>query len=251
MTEKALSIFIGFVTTLILVAAVIFLSQKQFFNLPQQEVGIVLSAKNSAVLKYNSTKWDHLKKGDLIHYDDNLQGGPKAYLAIQWLNEGETEFKKSFLTRVHRDSKNKLTLSWKKGVPPISSPVEVITTKKWALPSYVEFTPTQPEAAGLTTPKQQKNKKLTNQQITKVIQSDYVRLRACLANNIRQAGVSEGKATMHLNILPTGETKDIYLKDTDFKNRSMNECLLTFFKRLEFPSFEGKPIEINYPVIFE
>ncbi len=251
MTDKAFSIFIGFAITLIFIASATLFTKKSFFNTPAQEVGIVVSAKNSMILRPGAPEWSHLKKGDLIYFNDSLQGGKKAYLAIQWLAEGETEFKKDFLTTINKNSKNKLVLSWKKGPLPKKSAVDIVASKNWVLPGHVEFSPAQSDNRELTTPKQQRNNKLTNQQITQVIQSDYVRLRACLANNIRQAGISEGKATMHLNILPTGETKDIYLKDSDFKNRSMNECLLTFFKRLEFPSFEGKAIEINYPVIFE
>lgn len=75
---------------------------------------------------------------------------------------------------------------------------------------------------------------LTNQEINQVITADFAALRNCVMQEIRGNPSFRG-VTIQFFIRPSGTTGGVELKESQYQNRPVGQCLIERFRAMRFP----------------
>lgn len=91
--------------------------------------------------------------------------------------------------------------------------------------------------------------RLDDEDILRVLRKNKDEINEC-RNKQRKADASlEGVMTMEFVILPDGRTSQHTAQPAKFKSSVVGQCVVSAVKRWRFPSFSGKPLPVNFPVV--
>lgn len=94
---------------------------------------------------------------------------------------------------------------------------------------------------------------LTHKYLIKVLSQQQNYLRRCYENHLRSNTTSTSKGTIVVEfmILPFGEIRDVEIKDSNFKDKTFENCIQTVFLRTQVKKFNGEKFLITFPLEFE
>ncbi|MBZ0273529.1 AgmX/PglI C-terminal domain-containing protein, partial [bacterium] len=92
-----------------------------------------------------------------------------------------------------------------------------------------------------------KGEQLTDQQIKGVIASRVKIFTHCFFMGVRENPKMSGYAMMNFTINPNGSVGAAYLKSSSLASPVAEDCLVARMKRVQFPSFNGKPQDVSFP----
>jgi len=86
--------------------------------------------------------------------------------------------------------------------------------------------------------------------ITKVLARSARALRACLEAQLRRnPGFKGGRVVLGLRIKPSGVVGEATLQPREFDGAGVGACLKEKGRRIVFPSFEGEPMDVEFPLV--
>ncbi len=92
---------------------------------------------------------------------------------------------------------------------------------------------------------------LSNEYIEKVIRTHAAAFQHCQMNSIRDNLASEGSLLFNMTISPAGQVAHLHILQDMLNNKELLECTRSVLERLQFESFNGDPMTINYPIDYK
>ena len=94
---------------------------------------------------------------------------------------------------------------------------------------------------------------LTHKYLIKVLSQQQNFLRRCFENHLRTNPNSTEKGTIVVEfmVLPFGEIRDVEIKDSNFNDKTFENCIQTVFLRTQVKKFQGEKFLITFPLEFE
>jgi hypothetical protein len=86
--------------------------------------------------------------------------------------------------------------------------------------------------------------------IQRVVRTNFGKFRLCYEAGLRNCPNLSGRVTVNFTIQPSGTVSRADSKGSDIPDAAVAKCVAARFKELVFPSFEGPPIKVTYPVVF-
>ncbi len=94
---------------------------------------------------------------------------------------------------------------------------------------------------------------LTSKYLNQVLSQQQIYFTRCFENHLRENAdsVSSGNILVEFMVLPHGEIRDVVIKESNFQNRTFENCIKTVFARTQLKKFSGEKFLILYPLEFE
>ncbi len=86
--------------------------------------------------------------------------------------------------------------------------------------------------------------------IQRVIRASFGKFRRCYELGLRSCPNLQGRVNVNFTIRPNGTVSRADGKGSDLADTAVVDCVTREFKQLVFPTFEGPPIRVSYPVLF-
>jgi hypothetical protein len=86
--------------------------------------------------------------------------------------------------------------------------------------------------------------------IQRIIRQNFGQFRLCYEAGLRSCPNLQGRVTVGFIILRDGSVKGARVVASDLADKAVATCVAQRMGELTFPSFEGKPIKVSYPIMF-
>lgn len=84
-----------------------------------------------------------------------------------------------------------------------------------------------------------------------VVRESFGRFRHCYEQALRDCPRLQDRVVVEFVIRPDGTVAKAKDGGSDMVDKSVIQCVVKAFESLRFPSFDGPPIRVVYPVVFE
>ncbi|MEW5848602.1 MAG: AgmX/PglI C-terminal domain-containing protein [Myxococcota bacterium] len=91
---------------------------------------------------------------------------------------------------------------------------------------------------------------LAGEAIVKAARAGMPAMNACYENALKRNSKLRGRMVVGFVIDEEGHVQDAHLESDELGDADLGKCVLTRFKRLEFPKPEGGAVEASFPVVF-
>jgi hypothetical protein len=92
---------------------------------------------------------------------------------------------------------------------------------------------------------------LSQAEITAVLKRNQKALQGCYMRQLkRDDSLANGRATLRFRIHKDGRPRDVGLEKR-YDGTVLKQCLVSVVERWVFPEFDGDPIPVEYPLIFQ
>jgi predicted Zn finger-like uncharacterized protein len=91
--------------------------------------------------------------------------------------------------------------------------------------------------------------KLSELQVTRVIQRHYNQVKSCLERQLKRDASISGKMYVVARLRPDGKVQKVHIATTKFHGTFVEECLVKEINRWVFPAFRGDTYEITFPLL--
>jgi hypothetical protein len=91
---------------------------------------------------------------------------------------------------------------------------------------------------------------LSPEVIQRVVRDNFGRFRLCYEAALRSCPNLQGRVAVKATIRPNGTVTNVRDGGSDVADSAVTRCVLKEFGKLEFPAFQGKPIQLSYPILF-
>ncbi len=92
--------------------------------------------------------------------------------------------------------------------------------------------------------------RLAPEEIQKVVRSHYEALRTCYEAALARDPKAEGRVEMRFVIGPDGATKSVRVQSSTLTDCGAVRCMREHYQRMHFPSPQGGPVTVVYPIMF-
>lgn len=95
---------------------------------------------------------------------------------------------------------------------------------------------------------------LSNKYLSQVIAQQQMYFTRCYENHLRENPNKEsnfGTMLIEILVLPHGEIRDVVVKESNFKDKTFENCIKTVFSRTPIKKFSGEKFYALYPLEFE
>lgn len=94
---------------------------------------------------------------------------------------------------------------------------------------------------------------LTSKYLNQVLSQQQIYFTRCYENHLRENtdNISSGNMLVEFMVLPHGEIRDVVIKESNFQNKTFENCIKTVFARTQLKKFNGDKFLILYPLEFE
>lgn len=86
--------------------------------------------------------------------------------------------------------------------------------------------------------------------IQRVIKQNFGQFRRCYEAGLRSCPNLQGRVTVRFTILRDGSVKGARVESSDLPDKAVGTCVAHRMGELTFPTFDGKPIQVSYPISF-
>ncbi len=86
--------------------------------------------------------------------------------------------------------------------------------------------------------------------VRSVVRGGFASFRSCYEASLRPCPNLQGRVTVNFTIQPKTGRVSSAKADSDLGSGELHRCIEGKFKELQFPSFEGPPLRISYPITF-
>lgn len=92
--------------------------------------------------------------------------------------------------------------------------------------------------------------KLPPDEIQRVVEQSFARLRDCYERGLRKNPRLEGRVSVAFAIELDGSTSEVQDKGSDLPDKEVVTCVVAGFSGLKFPSPKGDRVKFTYPIVF-
>lgn len=86
--------------------------------------------------------------------------------------------------------------------------------------------------------------------IRAVVRKGFASFRSCYEASLRPCPNLQGRVTVDFTIQPKTGRVSTAKATSDLGSDALHRCVAGKFKELEFPTFEGEPLKVVYPIAF-
>ena len=106
----------------------------------------------------------------------------------------------------------------------------------------------EPEPVAPTPPvKKVKLRRLTTNEIRRIISNQRQKIDTCYARRSRPGG---GRVNIAISIKNTGQVISADIASSTFGDPILEKCVAFWMKAVKFPTFDGEPIDDNADIVF-
>lgn len=117
--------------------------------------------------------------------------------------------------------------------------------------SELQQTPTSAALANVTPESPNKDKALTEQDISQVMNNYRAHFFKCYTQLLQKDSTAKGEVSLSFTVENNGKLSASDVVSSTIKNDEFKKCLLEVLHRIEFRSFSGPPISTLFPLKFE
>ncbi len=92
---------------------------------------------------------------------------------------------------------------------------------------------------------------LPDDYIASIVKKQKPFLNRCYAQHLRLNPNASGKMSISFTVEPTGGVTSVRILRSSIADPRLQKCTLTVLERMQFKTFDGDPIVVNYPINFE
>jgi len=94
------------------------------------------------------------------------------------------------------------------------------------------------------------NEQLPAAVVQAVVRANFGKFRLCYEAALRNCPNLSGRVVVNFTIQPNGTVSRADTTGSDIPEVAVSKCVAERFKELVFPTFDGPPIKVTYPVTF-
>lgn len=91
---------------------------------------------------------------------------------------------------------------------------------------------------------------LAAQAIQSVVRGSFASFRTCYEASLRPCPKLDGRVLVHFTIQPKTGRVSKATAESDLGTDELHRCIVGKLKELQFPTFEGPPLKVTYPIMF-
>jgi TonB family protein len=129
---------------------------------------------------------------------------------------------------------------------PEATPEEIATPSPTPPPVQIA----RPRATPKPTPVRSKES-LPDDYIASVVKKQKPFFNRCYAQHLRLNPNASGKMSVSFTVEPAGSVTSVRILRSSIADPRLQKCTLTVLERMQFRTFDGDPIVVNYPINFE
>lgn len=233
------------------------------------QVAQLTDARGEAEVRIQKqTNWHPISglTGPLYH-EDTLRTGPNSWIELEFMNGLKVRLLPE--TEVFLEKPDKVIVTFLKGQYEMLNPTENMGQVIFSIQGNVfdplgrnPSTPLMVGSSKITTkpspplpkpvnPEPEEEPNLSNDTIEQVIVAQKNFFNKCYSIHLKDFPNSQGQIHVLFTVQNSGKVSGERIVHSTIADNQLKDCVLEGFRRLNFKSFEGNPVVVNYPIYFE